>query len=224
MERDNRARTKEDAGKCAKRRMACLVMAAVVLLVTVAVRQYQDSHLAEALSKKVLRFHVIANSDRAEDQALKLKVRDAVGLYMRELLQDASSLQESREIAQSHLAKIRETADAVVAREGYAYEVSVALEETQFPDKTYGPYTLPGGSYQALRVVIGEGGGQNWWCVMYPNMCFAGSVYEVPPDAAEKLCRVLTVGEYRRLIESSDRTYRFRLLSFLEEGFWDESL
>lgn len=190
-----------------------MVIVAAAVLLGLGAAWYQDDHLAETLSGKVLRFHVIANSDSEEDQALKLAVRDAVGAYMQELLRDVSSLEESRAVTESHLQEICEVAEAVIAEEGYDYPVTAALERAQFPDKTYGRYTLPGGSYQALRVVIGGGEGQNWWCVMYPNMCFANSVYVAGQDADEKLYQILTVNEYRRLIESGDRQYRLRLFS-----------
>ena len=117
---------------------------------------WQEQHMPEELSAKVLRFHVLANSDSEADQELKLDVRDAVGVYMNRLLADAATQEESVKIAQEHLEDIQEVAGEVIAREGYDYPVTAAVEWTEFPDKTYGDYHMPAGSYEALRVVIGE--------------------------------------------------------------------
>lgn len=138
------------------------------------------------MAQKVLRFHVLANSDSREDQALKLKVRDQVGTLMAEKLKDADSLEESERIVKANLNLIENCAADVISAEGYAYPVSAALENCTFPEKTYGTYTFPGGVYEALRVVIGSGEGHNWWCVMYPNLCFANSMYEVDAGSRGK--------------------------------------
>ena len=150
----------------------CLAAAACVLLSTT----IQTKSMQRNMAQKVLRFHVLANSDSREDQALKLKVRDQVGTLMAEKLKDADSLEESERIVKANLNLIENCAADVISAEGYAYPVSAALENCTFPEKTYGTYTFPGGVYEALRVVIGSGEGHNWWCVMYPNLCFANSM------------------------------------------------
>ena len=145
----------------------CLAAAACVLLSTT----IQTKSMQRNMAEKVLRFHVLANSDSREDQALKLKVRDQVGTLMAEKLKDADSLEESERIVKANLNLIENCAADVISAEGYAYPVSAALENCTFPEKTYGTYTFPGGVYEALRVVIGSGEGHNWWCVMYPALC-----------------------------------------------------
>ena len=176
---------------------------------------WQEQHMPEELSAKVLRFHVLANSDSEADQELKLDGRAGGGVYMNRLHADEATQEESVKIAQEHLEDIQEVAGEVIARERYDYPVTAAVEWTEFPDKTYGDYHMPAGSYEALRVVIGEGKGRNWWCVMFPNMCFSDTVFEVVEDEAkENLYQVMTLHEYRKMIESPDKEVRFRYLPF----------
>ncbi|MCF2641590.1 stage II sporulation protein R [Roseburia hominis] len=171
----------------------------------------------EDIATKVLRFHVVANSDGREDQLLKLKVRDAVGSYMAPKMKEACDRKHCEKIVTESIPDIIDTAEEVIRTEGYDYSVTAKLEQTDFPVKTYGSYTFPEGEYEALNVVIGEGEGHNWWCVMYPNMCFSGSVYEVVDDEAkESLERVLTPEEYESLMEDKNYEVRFKYLSFLD--------
>ena len=150
-----------------------------------------------------------------EDQALKLKVRDQVGTLMAEKLKDADSLKDSEQIVKANLNVIEDCAAKVISAEGYDYSVSAALENCMFPEKTYGAYTFPGGDYEALRVVIGSGEGHNWWCVMYPNLCFANSMYEVDDSTGEKLREVLDPQEYASVLRQGNYQVCFKLLDFL---------
>ena len=100
--------------------------------------------------------------------------------------------------------------------EGYDYAVKASISDTKFPKKTYGSYTFPKGEYRALKVVIGSGSGQNWWCVMYPNLCFSGSVYEViDEDSKEELRAVLTEEEYAEIMAEGQLRVRFKYLDGL---------
>ena len=191
----------------------CLAAAACVLLSTT----IQTKSMQRNMAQKVLRFHVLANSDSREDQALKLKVRDQVGTLMAEKLKDADSLEESERIVKANLNLIENCAADVISAEGYAYPVSAALENCTFPEKTYGTYTFPGGVYEALRVVVGSGEGHNWWCVMYPNLCFANSMYEVDAGSGEKLREVLDPKEYASVLQKGNYQVRFKLLDLLNQ-------
>lgn len=175
------------------------------------------NHLLQpSIASKVLRFHVLANSDSVEDQSVKEKVRDAVGTYLQPFLEDAGSLEESKEIIKEHLKEVVEISEETLRFHGYEYPVTAAIEECEFPEKTYGDYTFPKGKYEALRIVIGEGKGQNWWCVLYPNMCFKGTVYEVvEEDAKEELREVLNPFEYAEVFDSGKVELRFKFLEFL---------
>ncbi|MBD7912630.1 stage II sporulation protein R [Clostridium cibarium] len=120
----------------------------------------------------LIRFHVIANSDTDADQSLKLKVRDEVINYLYPYLKQSKSLDESRNIIKSKEDDVRSIALRVIKNNGYSYPVKVELSHENFPEKSYGNITLPQGNYEAFRVIIGNGQGQNWWCVMFPPLCF----------------------------------------------------
>ena len=158
-----------------------------------------QKHMAE----EVLRFHVLANSDSKEDQELKMTVKDEVVSWL-EAKMDCDSLEETKNFIRSHLTGIEEVAEETVRREGYSYPVQAALEWTDFPEKSYGDVTFPAGSYEALRIQIGEAKGHNWWCVLYPNLCFIDSVRAVVPEKGKKqLKHVLTDDEYDMVTATS---------------------
>lgn len=202
-----------------KRAFVYILTGAVCLLaICLGIRYEQAWHMQREIAGKVLRFHVIANSDSPRDQELKLMVRDAVGGELSAVFAAASSKDQSRAIAASRLSQIEETAEAVLRQEGCEYEVRAILDEVDFPEKSYGGFTFPAGRYDALELVIGEGNGHNWWCVMYPNLCFSGSVYEVTnEEAGEVLREVLTEEEYREVFSSGSCEIRFRYLTFLND-------
>lgn len=202
------------------------VLETVFLLVILAggcLWKYQEWKLQQTqqeIAQKVLRFHVRANSDSREDQALKLRVRDAVGAMMQQVLEGVEDVAECSRIVEANLAAVVDTAQQTVYEEGYTYTVSALMESTEFPQKAYGNYIFPAGEYQALNVVIGSGKGRNWWCVMYPNLCFHDAVYEVVDEEAEKtLQRVLSEDEYDAVLKSGEYRIRFKYLDFLNRFF-----
>ena len=203
-----------------KRRIVFGIVMISLVLLSAAVSTYgvkaatNQQHIAE----KILRFHVRANSNNKADQDLKLKVRDAVGVMMSDKLADITDMSECTTIVKENLGTIVETARTVIAEEGYDYSVEAYMKQVDFPVKTYGAYTFPAGEYQALEVIIGAGMGHNWWCVMYPNMCFSGNVYEVvDEEAKEKLEKQLTTVEYESLMENKDYKITFKYLKFLNK-------
>lgn len=184
-----------------------------LLIVGLLVLIGQSRHLQEDYASEVFRFHVIANSDTEEDQALKLQVRDQVGAYVSGLLATASDKKETESIIRAHLKEIEKVAGQEIAKEGYTYPVTAAIEDVNFPEKFYGIYHLPAGNYTSLQVRIGQAQGKNWWCVMYPNMCFRDNTYEVVgEDEKEQMYQVFTLYQYKKLIESEDKQIRFRYL------------
>lgn len=128
-------------------------------------------HRQDDLQEKMIRLHVIANSDSDADQTLKLCVRDAVLCRAEEILRQSADMTEARARLRDSLPDIGDAAAQELAAQGSGYSVSVALEDTEFPRKTYDGFALPAGEYLALRVVIGAGEGRNWWCVVYPPLC-----------------------------------------------------
>ena len=128
-----------------------------------------------ALSEKVVRLHVLANSDSQEDQELKLRVRDRVLAETEALLEASADRKDAEQRLTAALPELERLAAEEIAESGYDYPVSVRLEETAFPTRTYDDFTLPAGEYLALRVLIGAAEGQNWWCVVFPPLCAAAS-------------------------------------------------
>lgn len=124
------------------------------------------------IANKLIRFHVIANSDDKIDQELKLKVRDSVLKYISPKLVDCKSIEQSRKIINSEDKNIKKIAEKIIDKNGFGYTAKTVLSQEYFPVKTYGNITLPQGKYEAYRIIIGKGSGQNWWCVMFPPLCF----------------------------------------------------
>ena len=176
-------------------------------------RYEQRLEMQKGIAEKIIRFHVIANSDTKADQNLKLAVRDAVGIKMSGLLKDAADRSRSEAVIRKNMEDMKQTAEKVIAERGYDYDVDICLTDTDFPVKTYGAYTFPAGNYEALEITLGDGSGHNWWCVLYPNMCFRGSVYEVvDDDAKENLKEVLTPDEYESVFDSGKYEIKLKIL------------
>lgn len=152
----------------------------------------------EDISEKLIRFHVIANSDSEGDQAVKLKVRDEVLRYISPRLKGAKSIDESREIIKNEDENLIKIAKKTLIENGYDYKLESTLSKEYFPVKTYGNITLPQGKYEAYRIIIGEGQGHNWWCVMFPPLCFVDvSKGQISYNETEKeMKEVLTEKEY----------------------------
>lgn len=144
------------------------------------------SDTTESLRGEVLRLHILANSDSAEDQELKLKVRDRLLDSAETLFGDADTLEEMIVCAENSLGEIEQIAADVIKEAGETYEVHAEVVKTAFEEKTYDTLTMPAGVYDALRVTIGEADGQNWWCVMYPPLCIpAAESVTADTDTAE---------------------------------------
>lgn len=125
-----------------------------------------------ALAKGVIRLHVLANSDTVEDQELKLKVRDRIINEMNGIFSDGGDVSLAREVIVNNIEKIKQIAVDEVKKNGFSYDVNVSLNHSGFPTKSYGEIVLPAGNYEALKVEIGKAKGQNWWCVLFPPLCF----------------------------------------------------
>lgn len=197
--------------------------AAMVLIVTgVLMYLYGEATKGQekqrAIAEEIIRLHVIANSDSEEDQALKLKVKETIVTYLRGEMKDAATVSEARQAIRENLPEIEEIAREKMQQEGYNYTAEASLGECYFPVKEYGDLTFPAGDYEALRVRLGESKGKNWWCVMYPTLCFVDSTYQVVPDSSkEKLKESLTEEEYESLLDGrEDVTYSFKFLEWLQ--------
>ena len=149
---------------------ALLVLAAALTLFCSWLGGYR-----ECLSGKLLRLHVVANSDSDADQALKLEVRDAVLDCAAGYLENVSDVRAAEQVVGAHLAELAGAGQAVVREKGYDYAVRASLGTSHFPTKTYDGFALPAGDYRALRVTIGAGEGRNWWCVVFPTLCVSAA-------------------------------------------------
>ncbi len=161
----------------------------------------------ETIASEIIRFHVLANSDSEEDQALKLAVRDEVVKSMQEKLKDVQELAQARSILLDCQPELADTARSVIRERGYDYNVTVSMENTYFPEKTYGDMTFPAGKYEALRICIGEAAGHNWWCVLFPSLCFVDEATAVvPEESKEKLENALPEETYQSLFTDDTNT------------------
>ncbi len=177
--------------------------------------QYQQG-VQSSIAGKVIRFHVLANSDNDLDQKVKLKVRDSVGRYMEELLKDSKGIDETRQIIRDHLYDITKVANNILEEEGMEYRGIASLTHSNFPRKEYEGYVFPEGEYEALRIVLGKGEGHNWWCVMYPNLCFSSSIYKTNKREWKKFKQELTPKEYRKIMESGNFTIGWKFLEYFK--------
>lgn len=176
----------------------------LAFLVTGIVIHEKKSQMQEELAKEVFRFHVLANSDSRKDQELKMKVKEAVISYMKEELPDSESVEMTKEWARKHCSEIAKLSKKVIREEGFSYSASAKVTTCDFPDKTYGDITFPAGEYEALRIEIGEAKGQNWWCVLYPNLCFMDAVHAVVPEKGKQdLKNVLEEDTYEMVTATS---------------------
>ena len=163
-----------------------------------------------ALSEKLIRLHVVANSDSEEDQAVKLQVRDAVLAVAEPLLEDAESPLETLQAA---LPEIEEAAENCLRAQGDDHDVTVTLAKEQFPTRVYDSFSLPAGQYTALRVTIGTGTGHNWWCVVFPGICFTATAGEVESAA---VAGGFTAEEVRLITEEGGYELKFKAIEWVE--------
>lgn len=203
--------------KCDKNNKAgwVFILAATIMLVIAGGRLYSDSEerqLQKGIASNIIRFHVRAESDSKEDQWLKLQVKEAVLAYISPVLSKSQSVDESRQLLYNESENIRNVAAATLRSLGDESDVNVYFENCYFPIKTYGDMTFPPGEYEAFRVDIGEAQGKNWWCVLYPPLCFVDAVYgEVPEESKEELKGVLTEEEYS-MVSGENVKFRFKYL------------
>lgn len=172
-----------------------------------------DKELSD-VADKIIRLHVVANSDSPSDQQLKLQVRDKVIQKMSGRFEGLRDVSEVKSVITASLGEIEGIVREAIEENGKLYDVKAALVKTDFPTKAYGNLTLPAGTYQALNIVIGEGKGKNWWCVMFPPLCFIDVAHGVVPEETMKeLETSLTDKEYRLLVstkEPADMPVRLR--------------
>lgn len=178
-------------------------------------------HGEDEVYDSVVRLHVLANSDSEEDQARKLRVRDAVLAVTNPLLQDCESREEAEAVLRDNLDAVLAAAEGVIASEGRTDAVAVYLDEEAYPRRSYDSFCFPKGTYLSLRVCIGEAEGQNWWCCVFPPLCLGASTVS-SEDAEEEFISVgLTPDQYKIITESDRPVYkaRFKILEVINSIF-----
>lgn len=163
------------------------------------------------IENKILRFHIIANSDSKEDQALKLHVRDEILTLTDKIFSECHTKEEAVNAAREHLPEIKEKALSTVKAEGKNQNVEVYITKMHFDTRVYSDFTLPAGEYDALRIVIGNGEGHNWWCVLYPAVCVTASKKDISSALSENETDIVT--------QSDKYIVKFKIVEWIENLF-----
>ncbi|MGL4789924.1 MAG: stage II sporulation protein R [Anaerotignaceae bacterium] len=173
------------------------------------------------IAEGVLRFHIIANSNSYNDQRIKLKIRDSVLKEINPLTETSNSKEETIYILNENLDLIQQVAEKIIEQETLNYTVSASIEKTYFPKKEYGDLNFPAGEYDALRIQLGEAEGENFWCVVFPSLCFVDESFtEVEAKTKNTLEAVLTKEGYSIVVESEDEVvpeFKFKVVEFWQE-------
>lgn len=204
-----------------------IFISAIFVFLAIAVAYSVEAYAGlSEINGKVIRLHVLANSDSLEDQQLKIKVRNKIITTFNEEFEDISTKSESSNIIIEKIHQIRCEAEEIVKEEGYNYDIDVYYGNYKFPRKMYEEIVFPEGYYDAVRIEIGKAQGSNWWCVMFPPLCFVdfGKNQEVPVfdiETEKKLKEVLTLEEIdtiktKRGIENI--TLKSKIFEFIEKG------
>lgn len=174
------------------------------------------------LNEKLIRFHVLANSDLEEDQELKIKIKNSVLEYIYPKLSNSHNINKSREILIDNINEIEDVAKRVILENGYNYDLNLELTHDNFPVKTYGNITFPQGNYEAFRIIIGEGKGKNWWCVMFPPLCFVDVTKgEVAYEETEKIMETYLQEDNieEDLIDNDKIEFKFKIVEIIKNIF-----
>ena len=193
-----------------------LIFLLLILYIFICASNYVQA-VSSDISSSVFRLHVIANSNSKEDQDLKYKVRDGLLDYMNKLSINVSSKEEAIGIVKEHTEDFKNIALEIIHEHGFDYSVNINIGNFAFPTKNYGDISLPAGMYDALRVEIGDSSGQNWWCVMFPSLCFIDiSSGVVEEDSKSLLKDNLSEESYTIVSDTSNGViqFKFKLLEF----------
>ena len=182
----------------------------VATILTILYTMIPFSAECSSVSNEVFRLHILANSDSDCDQNLKLKVRDAVLDYTKNIFKNADNITNAEKLTDENLQKIADKAKKVVEKNGYNYSVKAQIKEMYFDTRYYGNITMPSGKYKALRITIGKGEGHNWWCVMYPCVCVGASTNynSLKENTTDKEYSIMVNGDYK---------YQFKIVEIFQK-------
>lgn len=195
----------------------CLIIILLFIYTIICAFSYVNA-VSTDIQNSVFRLHVIANSDSKEDQALKYIVRDKVIAFINTISKNTSSKEEVIDFAKNNINNIKDIAQQTVYENGYDYKVNISIGNFAFPTKTYGDISFPAGFYDALKIEIGEAKGQNWWCVMFPPLCFVDVTSGVVPDESKETIKDnLSEEEYKLLSENTnDVSFKFKIVEMFQ--------
>ena len=192
-------------------RITIFFMTGCLLLAAATIDKNREIEVQADVAQEVLRFHVRANSEKETDQAVKMEVKEAVISYLQPILSQTDSVEKTREVLAAHLTDIKQAAETVLKNNHCSYGATVFLRKESFPEKTYGDCTFPAGIYEAVVIELGNGQGHNWWCMLYPGLCFVDETYGiVTEEKKEELKQVLTEDSYEWITEPQNRKITFR--------------
>ena len=196
-----------------------LIIFLLIIFVSISAYSYVSA-VSNSISDSVFRLHVIANSNSKEDQDLKLEIRDNLLNYMNSILLNTNSKKEAINIAKNHTEEFYKIAQDTISKYGYNYPINISIGKSDFPTKIYGDVSLPAGVYDALKVEIGSAKGKNWWCVMFPPLCFVDISSGIVPDESKELLEDELKSEEYDLITSTDNSkdisFKFKIVEFIE--------
>lgn len=190
------------------KRIRLSLLFGIVCAVFISMTQFNV--LCDDLRENVLRLHIIANSDSAEDQALKLKIRDEILTETGNMFIDSQGLEKAEETVTQNIHKFKEIAERVIKENGFDQKVEISLGDSFFETRHYDTFTLPAGTYRSLIIKLGKAEGKNWWCVIFPSVCI--------PAATDSSLRDSVSGQSAQIAEQSDRyIVRFKTVEIYEK-------
>jgi stage II sporulation protein R len=197
-----------------------IILFLFVLFFFVSAKSYATNVFSN-LSENVFRLHILANSNSDEDQNLKLKVRDSIIEYMKEITKDSSKKDDVIKICQSNISNLQEIAENVIKENGYDYPVTIEIGNFYFPTKNYANLSFPAGYYDALRIEIGEAAGKNWWCSLFPPLCFVDISSGVLENEDEEILENNLETESFEIIteENTSTKFKFKIIEIFNEKF-----
>lgn len=194
----------------------------IITIIFTAISKGYSQTIQKGIADEIIRLHILANSDTEYDQKLKLEVKKNIIKMLETDLSKSKSKDETRLLLIKNMEKIEKKATETILKNGYNYDVNVELKLQDFPTKVYGDITIPAGEYEALTIEIGEAKGHNWWCVMFPPLCFVEPYDKVVPKEDKKLLEdVLTEDEYEIVSKSDENFYvkvKFKLVEMWQNS------
>ena len=199
-----------------------IIILSILLLFFILISAYSYTNaISNNIANSVFRLHVLANSDSPQDQNLKLIVRDNLLSYMNSLIYNISSKEDAIKLVETHKQNFLDIAKQTIIDNGFDYDVSIEIGNFSFPTKNYGDISLPAGFYDAIRVKIGKAEGKNWWCVMFPPLCFVDTSSGIVDESSKKLLENSLSDEDYKLINtasSSDIKFKFKIVEMFENA------